>query len=148
MRYGVATARRAWLSPSDVLNTLPVAEFAARVSGGRLFRPEEVAFDDAVDEASQAVAGGFGSVHNAVDFCAVTEADRRAGGEDRELPRHVQRERAFVGEQEFLQVADVAEGAAVGQDAGGIDRERVVEGEGLSVLAGPGTAGTLSSTPR
>ena len=29
MRYGVATARRAWLSPSDVLNTLPVEEFAA-----------------------------------------------------------------------------------------------------------------------
>jgi DNA polymerase (family 10) len=29
MRYGVATARRAWLAPSDVLNTLPVEEFAA-----------------------------------------------------------------------------------------------------------------------
>jgi DNA polymerase (family 10) len=29
MRYGVATARRAWLAPRDVLNTLPVAEFAA-----------------------------------------------------------------------------------------------------------------------
>ena len=32
MRYGVATARRAWLAPGDVLNTLPVAEFAARMS--------------------------------------------------------------------------------------------------------------------
>ncbi|HEY3836180.1 MAG TPA: DNA polymerase/3'-5' exonuclease PolX [Bryobacteraceae bacterium] len=32
MRYGVATARRAWLSPSDVLNTLPVDEFAARIA--------------------------------------------------------------------------------------------------------------------
>jgi DNA polymerase (family 10) len=31
MRYGVATARRAWLAPGDVLNTLPVAEFAARL---------------------------------------------------------------------------------------------------------------------
>ena len=29
MRYGVATARRAWLAPADVLNTLPVEEFAA-----------------------------------------------------------------------------------------------------------------------
>ena len=32
MRYGVATARRAWLAPGDVLNTLPVAEFAARLT--------------------------------------------------------------------------------------------------------------------
>jgi len=31
MRYGVATARRAWLSPADVINTLPVEEFAARI---------------------------------------------------------------------------------------------------------------------
>jgi len=31
MRYGVATARRAWLAPSDVLNTLPLADFAARL---------------------------------------------------------------------------------------------------------------------
>ena len=29
MRYGVATARRAWLGPGDILNTLPVADFAA-----------------------------------------------------------------------------------------------------------------------
>jgi DNA polymerase (family 10) len=29
MRYGVATARRAWLSPGDVLNTLPLAQFKA-----------------------------------------------------------------------------------------------------------------------
>jgi DNA polymerase (family 10) len=32
MRYGVATARRAWLGPADVLNTLPVAEIAARLN--------------------------------------------------------------------------------------------------------------------
>lgn len=31
MRYGVATARRAWLGPQDVLNTLPVAQLAARL---------------------------------------------------------------------------------------------------------------------
>jgi DNA polymerase (family 10) len=35
MRYGVATARRAWLAPSDVLNTLPVDEFAAALANGR-----------------------------------------------------------------------------------------------------------------
>ena len=29
MRYGVLTARRGWLGPRDVMNTLPVAEFAA-----------------------------------------------------------------------------------------------------------------------
>jgi DNA polymerase (family 10) len=31
MRYGVATARRAWLAPGDVINALPLAEFAARL---------------------------------------------------------------------------------------------------------------------
>jgi DNA polymerase (family 10) len=29
MRYGVLTARRGWLGPRDVVNTLPAAEFAA-----------------------------------------------------------------------------------------------------------------------
>jgi DNA polymerase (family 10) len=29
MRYGVVTARRGWLGPADVRNTLPVAQFAA-----------------------------------------------------------------------------------------------------------------------
>jgi hypothetical protein len=28
MRYGVITARRGWLGPADVLNTLPLAQFA------------------------------------------------------------------------------------------------------------------------
>jgi len=28
MRYGVATARRGWLGPRDVMNTLPAAQFA------------------------------------------------------------------------------------------------------------------------
>ena len=31
MRYGVATARRGWLGPADVMNTLPLAEFAAAI---------------------------------------------------------------------------------------------------------------------
>ena len=31
MRYGVSMARRGWLEPSDILNTLPVARFAAAV---------------------------------------------------------------------------------------------------------------------
>jgi DNA polymerase (family 10) len=29
MRYGIVTARRGWLGPSDVMNTLPADEFAA-----------------------------------------------------------------------------------------------------------------------
>ena len=29
MRFGVVQARRAWLTPDDVLNTMPVARFAA-----------------------------------------------------------------------------------------------------------------------
>lgn len=35
MRYGIATARRAWLGPDDVWNTLPLAEFAARIARPR-----------------------------------------------------------------------------------------------------------------
>jgi DNA polymerase (family 10) len=31
MRYGVITARRGWLAPSDVLNTLPVEQFAEAI---------------------------------------------------------------------------------------------------------------------
>ena len=29
MRYGVITARRGWLGPADILNTLPAERFAA-----------------------------------------------------------------------------------------------------------------------
>ena len=29
MRFGVVQARRAWLTPEDVLNTLPAEQFAA-----------------------------------------------------------------------------------------------------------------------
>ena len=29
MRYGVMTARRGWLGPKDIMNTLPASEFAA-----------------------------------------------------------------------------------------------------------------------
>jgi len=38
MRFGVVQARRAWLTPQDVLNTLPVQEFAARMRGDRKTR--------------------------------------------------------------------------------------------------------------
>ncbi len=31
MRYGVITARRGWLGPADVMNTLPLAQFAAAI---------------------------------------------------------------------------------------------------------------------
>jgi DNA polymerase (family X) len=32
MRYGVTTARRAWLGASDILNTLPLEQFKAAIS--------------------------------------------------------------------------------------------------------------------
>lgn len=32
MRYGVTTARRAWLGPSDILNTLPLAQFEKAIA--------------------------------------------------------------------------------------------------------------------
>jgi histidinol phosphatase-like PHP family hydrolase len=31
MRYGVLMARRAWLEPGDVVNTLPAAQFALAI---------------------------------------------------------------------------------------------------------------------
>jgi hypothetical protein len=34
MRYGVTMARRAWLGPSDVINTLGVDEFARAIHRG------------------------------------------------------------------------------------------------------------------
>lgn len=34
MRYGVTTARRAWLGPGDILNTLPLEQFQAAISRG------------------------------------------------------------------------------------------------------------------
>ena len=32
MRYGVITARRGWLGPADVMNTLPADKFAAAIA--------------------------------------------------------------------------------------------------------------------
>jgi DNA polymerase (family 10) len=34
IRYGVLQARRAWLTPGDVLNTLPVEKFAKAMKHG------------------------------------------------------------------------------------------------------------------
>jgi DNA polymerase (family 10) len=34
IRYGITQARRAWLTRSDVLNTLPVADFARAMKHG------------------------------------------------------------------------------------------------------------------
>jgi DNA polymerase (family 10) len=34
MRYGILQARRAWLTPADVLNTLPLQQFAAAMQRG------------------------------------------------------------------------------------------------------------------
>jgi DNA polymerase (family 10) len=36
MRYGVITARRGWLAPADIMNTLPVEPFAAALRRNRL----------------------------------------------------------------------------------------------------------------
>jgi hypothetical protein len=33
MRYGVITARRGWLAPADVMNTLPLDQFRAAIGG-------------------------------------------------------------------------------------------------------------------
>jgi hypothetical protein len=32
MHYGVITARRGWLAPADIMNTLPLDRFAAAIS--------------------------------------------------------------------------------------------------------------------
>jgi hypothetical protein len=32
MHYGVITARRGWLAPSDIMNTLPLDRFRAAIS--------------------------------------------------------------------------------------------------------------------
>ncbi len=45
-RYGVATARRAWLTAADVANTRPWAELAAMRSRARAGRVTRTAADD------------------------------------------------------------------------------------------------------
>ncbi|HKY03546.1 MAG TPA: histidinol-phosphatase, partial [Blastocatellia bacterium] len=39
LRYGIATARRAWLTPKDVLNTLPLAALVDELERKRAARP-------------------------------------------------------------------------------------------------------------
>src|SRR5207247_2661444 len=62
------------------------------------------------------------------------KANRRAGGIDRQLLRQVASELLFVGQQEVLQFANIAELPTVGELAAGVHRQRVMEGESLSAL--------------
>src|SRR5712671_3113574 len=78
---------------------------------------------------------GTGALEDLLDLRSVTETDRRAGGIDGELSRQIAGDLFLVPEQEALEFADIAERAAIGQLAAGIDGLRGVKGEFLPVLA-------------
>ncbi len=88
-------------------------------------------------------------VEDLLDLLPVGEPHRRAGGEDRQLPGQVPRDRPFVLDQQPLELAHVLERPAVGQLAGRIDRQAVVERERLPVHAEALDSGvTFSATAR
>ena len=64
---------------------------------------------------------GFGLREDAVDFAAVGVVGLGAGGIHEELADHVGREDPGLAQEERLKVADVFEGLAAGEPAGGID---------------------------
>ncbi len=76
---------------------------------------------------------------------AIREADRSAGGVGGKLADQVSRDGLLLAiEQEPFEFANVLECAATGDDAGGIYRQPVMEGERL---AGKTNAKVRASTP-
>ena len=72
-------------------------------------------------------------VNDLLDRGAVAESNAGTGRVDRELARDVAGNLGLIREQEFLELTDVLERAAVGQFPGGVDREPEMEGEGLAI---------------
>ena len=78
---------------------------------------------------------GLRRVEDLLDLLAIGESHRRAGGEDRQLPGQVPRDLPLVLDEQPLELAHVLERPAVGQCAGRVDRQRVMERERLPVQA-------------
>jgi len=72
--------------------------------------------------AAGAVLIGGAGVQNAFNVGAAGKMHSSSGGVHRQLMRKVAGQLAWVGGQEGFQVADVAEGAAVGESAAGVHR--------------------------
>ena len=94
---------------------------------------EEFAGDKSADQVADAVTARLGPVEDGLDLGAVGEAHRRAGGVDGELADQVAGQLTFVGGDETLEITDILERLAV-EFAVGLDRQGIMEGEGLSVL--------------
>src|SRR6185437_13750310 len=99
----------------------------------RSFVTEKIARHDRVDDIADSVPRATRAVQDLLHLFAIREADRGASGVgDKladEIPRHCL---LIVLEQEPFEFADVLETAPVGEDPGGIHRERVVKGERLA----------------
>lgn len=80
----------------------------------------------------------FCGLQDGFELGAVGEAEGGAGGVGEELFGEVAGDSFVLGEEEVFKVADVVKRLAVGELAGGIDGEAVVEGEGVAVFAAAG----------
>src|SRR5262245_55665181 len=87
---------------------------AARNSKPSLLK-EQLALHQRVNEAPHAVMAGTGALQNVLNLFAVGEADRGAGGIDRQLPDEIAGDLLLVGEQQLFELAHVAELSAVRQ---------------------------------
>lgn len=82
---------------------------------------EKRALHDGVNQRAHAVIAGGGALDDGVQRGAVAVGDGRAGGVNDEVTGQVAGEGGFVLEQVRFELADVLEGRAVGELAGGID---------------------------
>src|ERR1051326_9043797 len=101
--------------------------------------PEEIASNDPMNDVPDSVSGAAGLVENLLHGFAIREADGCAGSVGGKLADDVPRYRTlFVIEQEPFEFANVFEGAAIWEDAGGIHRQAVMESERLTGKADAG----------
>src|ERR1700722_14577459 len=88
-------------------------------------------------ERSHPVLPGGRVQEHPLDVGAGAEPHGGPGRINEKLPREVAGDLLLVVKQQLLETADVGEGAAVGQLAAAVDRQREVEGKLLPVVSLP-----------
>src|SRR5687767_14806249 len=94
---------------------------------------EQLALDQLFDERAYAEIPRLGPREDRLDLGAVREADRRAGGEHRQLLHEVSSQGRLVLQEQLLELPHVFERSSVGQLAGRIYRQAPVELQPLAV---------------
>src|ERR1043166_8595928 len=91
----------------------------------RSFIAEQIALNDPVNDITGSIGGAARFFEDFLNLLPVREADGSAGSISGKLADQVSRHGSlFVIEQELFELANVMVGAAVGEGAGGIDRQR------------------------